>query len=175
MTEGSRYSEAETWLSAFGSALASRDIGKAAALFGDECFWRDLAAFTWNVKTLEGREAIAAMLEAQLHAVDPTSWRVDGPPVLADGVLEAWIGFETKHSRGRGILRLRDGRAWTLLTAIEELKSFEERKARSRRSALSMASTGAARIGSRLREPKKRLSATKASPIASSSEVAREA
>ena len=68
------------------------------------------------------------MLGAQLDAIGPTSWRVDGQPVLADGVLEAWIGFETKHSRGRGILRLRDGRAWTLLTAIEELKGFEERK-----------------------------------------------
>ena len=96
MTEGPRYPEAETWLAAFSSALASRDTGRAAALFGDECFWRDLAAFTWNVKTLEGREAIAAMLGAQLDAIGPTSWRVDGPPVLADGVLEASIGFETK-------------------------------------------------------------------------------
>jgi putative flavoprotein involved in K+ transport len=132
VTESRRHPEAETWLAAFSSALASADIGRAAALFGDECFWRDLAAFTWNVKTLEGREAIAAMLGAQLHAIGPTSWRVDGPPVLAAGVLEAWIGFDTKYSRGRGILRLRDGRAWTLLTAIEELKGFEERKARSR-------------------------------------------
>ena len=132
MTGSPCHPEAETWLAVFSSALASRDIGGAAALFGDECFWRDLAAFTWNVKTLEGREAIAAMLGAQLDAIGPTSWRVDGPPVLADGVLEAWIGFETRHSRGRGFLRLRDGRAWTLLTAIEELKGFEERKARSR-------------------------------------------
>jgi putative flavoprotein involved in K+ transport len=132
MTEGPRYSEAQAWLAAFSSALASRDSGGAAALFGDECFWRDLAAFTWNVKTLQGREAIAAMLVVQLDAVGPTSWRVDGQSVLADGVLEAWIGFETKFSRGRGVLRMKDGRAWTLLTAIEELKVFQERKARSR-------------------------------------------
>ena len=102
------------------------------ALFGDECFWRDLVAFTWNVKTLEGRDDIAAMLDAQLDSVGPTAWRVESEPTVADGVVEAWIGFETRHARGRAIVRLKDGRAWTLLTAIEELKGFEERKGRSR-------------------------------------------
>ncbi len=124
--------EAEAWLAAFGSALEAGDCASAAALFGDECFWRDLAAFTWNVKTLEGRDAVAAMLEAQLETIGPTTWRIDGQPSLADSVVEAWIAFETRHARGRGILRLKDGRAWTLLTAIEELKGFEERKGRSR-------------------------------------------
>ena len=57
--------DAEHWLAEFGSALAARDISGATALFGDESFWRDLVAFTWNVKTLEGRDAIAAMLDAQ--------------------------------------------------------------------------------------------------------------
>ena len=133
MVESRRYGEeARAWLAAFGSALAAHDIGGAAALFGDEGFWRDLAVFTWNVKTLEGRDAIAAMLGVQLGMIGPTTWRIEGEPTLADGVLETWISFETKISRGRGILRLRNGRAWTLLTAIEELKGFEERKGRSR-------------------------------------------
>ena len=114
--------EAEAWLAAFGSALEAGDAAGAAALFGDECFWRDLAAFTWNVKTVEGREAIAAMLDAQLATIGPTAWRVVGQPTFGDGVTEAWIAFETRAARGRGILRLKDGRAWTLLTAIEELK-----------------------------------------------------
>jgi putative flavoprotein involved in K+ transport len=83
---------------------------------------------TWNVKTLEGRDAIAAMLGSQLGAVGPTALRMQGEPVFANGVVEAWIGFETRLARGRGILRLKNGRAWTLLTAIEELKGFEERK-----------------------------------------------
>ena len=41
-------------LTAFAAALANRDVAAAAGLFRDECFWRDLVAFTWNVKTLEG-------------------------------------------------------------------------------------------------------------------------
>jgi putative flavoprotein involved in K+ transport len=120
--------ESHRWIAAFSEALDARDAASAAALFGDECFWRDLAAFTWNVKTMEGRDEIEAMLAAQLDSVGPTAWRVEGEPTFAGGVLEAWIKFETRLARGRSILRLKDGRAWTLLTAIEELKGFEERK-----------------------------------------------
>ncbi len=123
-----RGDDARSWLAAFSSALASGDAERASLLFGEECFWRDLVAFTWNVKTLEGREAIAAMLDAQLAEASPTAWRIEGEPTLADGLIEAWIAFEKSLARGRGILRLRDGRCWTLLTAIEELKGFEERK-----------------------------------------------
>jgi putative flavoprotein involved in K+ transport len=126
----SQYAADETrrWVDAFREALDACDAAGAAALFGDECFWRDLAAFTWNVMTMEGRDEIAAMLAAQLDSVGPTAWRVEGEPNFAGGVLEAWVKFETKFARGRSILRLKDGRAWTLLTAIEELKGFEESK-----------------------------------------------
>ena len=41
---------------------------------------------------------------------------------------EAWIGFETAVGRGSGHLRLRDGKAWTLLTTLYELRGFEEPK-----------------------------------------------
>ena len=116
------------------------------------------------------------MLGAQLDAIGPTTWRVEGEPIRADGVLEAWISFETKIARGRGVLRLRDGRAWTLLTAIEELKGFEERKGRAR-----PLGDGARRLSTRQElaggEASRRGGArqAKSSPIASSSAAAREA
>jgi putative flavoprotein involved in K+ transport len=128
MTAHQHPDDVHRWVGAFSAALDSRDAAGAAALFGDECFWRDLVAFTWNVKTMEGRNEIATMLDAQLDSVVPTAWRVEGEPTFADGVLEAWLAFETRHARGLGILRLRDARGCTLLTAIEELKGFEERK-----------------------------------------------
>ncbi|MBV9289118.1 MAG: NAD(P)/FAD-dependent oxidoreductase [Hyphomicrobiales bacterium] len=133
MVEGHLHTnDAESWLAAFASALASSEVEKAASLFSEECFWRDLVAFTWNVKTLEGRDAIAAMLKAQLAAASPRAWRIDGETTRADGMVEAWVSFETRLARGRGILRLKEGRCWTLLTAIEELKGHEERKGPSR-------------------------------------------
>ncbi len=45
---------------------------------------------------------------------------------------EAWIEFETEVGRGRGHLRLSDGKAFTLLTALEELKGYEEHAGSSR-------------------------------------------
>ena len=119
-----------TWLSAFGSALSAGDPAAAAALFTEDCFWRDLVAFTWNIKTLEGRAAIIAMLEETLPSVQPGSWKVtDGEePAGAGGVVEAWIDFETAAGRGHGHLRLRDGLCWTLLTTLDELKGYEERR-----------------------------------------------
>jgi putative flavoprotein involved in K+ transport len=119
--------EATRWLAQFGAALARRDLDAAIDLFDAECYWRDLAALTWNIKTCEGRAAIRSMLEATLVAAAPAAWAVDGTARGNDAVIEAWFDFETAVGRGRGQLRLRDGRCWTLLTALQALKGHEER------------------------------------------------
>src|SRR5580698_464884 len=62
----------------------------------------------------------------------PCAFRVAEPPGEADGVVEAWLEFETAVGRGVGHLRLRDGRASTLLTALCELTGHEERTGASR-------------------------------------------
>jgi putative flavoprotein involved in K+ transport len=116
------------WLAKFAKCLERGDIDGAGQLFGDDCYWRDLVAFTWNVKTFEGRGEIQAMLSATLDAVRPSGWTALGNAVAAaNGALEGWIAFETSVGRGTGHVRLRDGRAWTLLTTLQELKGFEEK------------------------------------------------
>jgi ketosteroid isomerase-like protein len=64
------------WLSAFGDALTAGDPAAAAALFLADCYWRDLIAFTWNIRTFEGRAAITEMLGETLPGVQPASWRI---------------------------------------------------------------------------------------------------
>ncbi len=61
-----------------------------------------------------------------LEHVQPSGWHTTEPPDTADGITTAWIAFETAAGRGNGLLRLRDGKAWTLLTALYELKGYEE-------------------------------------------------
>jgi putative flavoprotein involved in K+ transport len=119
---------AAAWLAAFGEALAAGDPAAAAALFAGDCYWRDLIAFTWNITTLEGRQAISEMLAQTLPRVQPGGWKItEGEePAETDGVTEAWIGFETAAGRGSGHLRLRGGLCWTLLTTLDELKGYEE-------------------------------------------------
>ncbi|WP_226574115.1 NAD(P)/FAD-dependent oxidoreductase [Acuticoccus sediminis] len=121
-------------LDTFGDALAARDIDKVAQMFAEVSYWRDLLAFTWNIRTVEGRKGITEMLRAQLDAVDPTSFQVQAgeTPTEDGGVTTAWITFETKAGRGWGLIRLKDGLIWTILTALQELKGFEEKKGSAR-------------------------------------------
>ncbi|MGH3308504.1 MAG: flavin-containing monooxygenase, partial [Nocardioides sp.] len=65
---------------------------------------------------------------SQLPHVQPTGFRTTEPPSQADGVTEAWIAFETAVGRCKGLLRLNDEGAWTLLTTMYELKGHEEPK-----------------------------------------------
>jgi len=128
---------ATTWLSGFAAALARGDSDGAAALFVETGFWRDLVAFTWNLKTCEGRAEIADMLRATLGSVKPSGWALDGEASESDGIVQAWFTFETALARGRGHMRLRHekgqgDRCWTLLTTAQELKGFEEKKGRNR-------------------------------------------
>jgi putative flavoprotein involved in K+ transport len=123
---------ASAWLADFTSALERQDIEAAVALFEPDSYWRDLVAFTWNIRTQEGPEAIRAMLKARLSDTRPTAFAVEGQATEAGGVIDAWFTFETAVARGRGHLRLRDGKAWTLLTTMTELKGFEERKGANR-------------------------------------------
>jgi len=118
---------AADWLEQFGAALKSNDPDAVAALFQEDCYWRDLVSFTWNIKTMEGRQQVRDMLAARLADTAPSNWRLEGEPTEADGVVDAWLTFETGVARGRGHLRLKDGRAWTLLTTMTELKGHEEK------------------------------------------------
>ena len=120
--------QAQDWLTRFDQALQQRDLDAAVALFGDDCYWRDLVSFTWNICTQESPAQVRAMLAARLDDVAPSNWQVEGQATSADGVIDAWCTFETRLSRGRGHLRLVGGRAWTLLTTMVELKGHEEKK-----------------------------------------------
>ncbi|MFE1079648.1 flavin-containing monooxygenase [Nocardiopsis alba] len=117
---------AETWLHAFEEALTERDTARATGMFAPTCYWRDLVAFTWNLKTVEGHEEVETMLRSVLDSADPSGFHLTEEPTEADGVIEAWIAFETAVGRGRGHLRLRDEGAFTLLTTLYELKGHEE-------------------------------------------------
>jgi putative flavoprotein involved in K+ transport len=120
------------WLDAFGAACTEGRFKDAAVMFGDDSYWRDLVSFTWNLKTAEGPAQIQAMLEATMPSAKSSNWTIQGEGSEADGVTEAWFTFETGTGRGRGQLRLIGGKAWTLLTTLQELKGFEEKRGANR-------------------------------------------
>ena len=124
--------QATRWLDDFGRALARGDIDATLALFDPDCYWRDLVAFTWNIRTQEGPAAIRAMLQTRLADTKPSNFAIEGEATEADGITDAWFTFETGVARGRGHLRLKGGKAWTLLTTMTELKGHEEKKGANR-------------------------------------------
>ena len=64
------------FLGRFDAALAAGDIDAAVAMFGKDSYWRDLVAFTWNIKTMEGRDQVRDMLTHCLKQTKPRDWRV---------------------------------------------------------------------------------------------------
>jgi putative flavoprotein involved in K+ transport len=136
MTDSTPSQRAARWLADFGAALAAGQAQHAAAMFDADCYWRDLVAFTWNIRTQEGPGAVADMLATRLADTAPSSFALEGEANEADGVVDAWFTFETRVARGRGHLRLKStpagDKAWTLLTTMTELKGFEEARGETR-------------------------------------------
>jgi hypothetical protein len=131
---------AESWLADFESALTTRDDAALKKLFHPDSYWRDALALSWTLQTINGRDAILTTLTAQAATAKPNCFTVDPDraaprKVMRAGTdcIEAIFKFETAVGRGDGIIRLipdaDDGgrlKAWTLLTALQELKGFEE-------------------------------------------------
>ncbi|MER9949082.1 NAD(P)/FAD-dependent oxidoreductase [Mesorhizobium sp. M0047] len=115
-------------LDQFGAALAANDIEKAVDCFQEDCYWRDLVTFTWNIKTMEGRDQVRDMLKSQLSKTKPSHFAIANGEDATEsgGLIEGWISFETEVARGFGHIRLKNGKIWTLLTTMVELKGHEE-------------------------------------------------
>ncbi len=91
--------KAGAWLAELDRALASGDVTAALALFVDDCYWRDFLSFTWNIKTIEGKPAIAAMLDATLDETSPSDWSIEKAD-QTEGGTEAWFAFATRDGQG---------------------------------------------------------------------------
>ena len=120
------------WLATFDAALAAGDIPAVKALFHPHGYWRDILAFTWNIKTMEGTPAIVEMLEATLAPTAPTGWATLGPVEVEDDCLSAWITFATATAHGKGRVTLKDGLCHTLLTTLDDLRGHEEPRGKTR-------------------------------------------
>ncbi len=128
MSEKTPTQQVTDWLAALSESLDHGDAAAAAALFGDDCYWRDLVSFTWNITTAEGNANVREMIERAVIPATPSAWQLEGEASEANGVIEGWIRFETGVARGYGHVRMIGGKAWTLLTTMTELQGFEDHK-----------------------------------------------
>lgn len=124
------------WLDKLEAAIAAPNATeasmRAAELFEENGFWRDLISFTWNLYTAEGRDEIARMVRSTYPACSLTNTEILEEVEESEGINRVQFTGETKDFKVRGVLRLRNGLAWTLLTSGRELKDFPERTGRNR-------------------------------------------
>jgi putative flavoprotein involved in K+ transport len=120
-------SAVKDWLVRFEAALTNPAEADWAGLFATEAYWRDFIAFTWNIATLEGVDAIAAMTRAQAGVIGAHGFTADDPALAMTDASQGWFRFETATARCRGHVQLDEGgRAKVLLTAATELIGHEE-------------------------------------------------
>ena len=79
-----------------------------------------------NLETFQGRSNIESVLETTAPLTQASAFALDGEATDAGTHVEGWFTFETAIGRGRGLVRLQDGKCWTLLTTLQELKGHEE-------------------------------------------------
>jgi Pyridine nucleotide-disulphide oxidoreductase len=137
---------AENWLAQFERALAQPDDTSLAGLFHRDSHWRDVLALTWRIKTVDGADAIRRELGGHAGRARPSGFKLATHRTAPRRVtragteaIEAIFNFEITEGRGSGVLRLTSGgngsnapRAWTLLTALDDIKGHEERLGRTR-------------------------------------------
>ena len=101
----------------------------------------DVLVFTWDIRSLEGRDTIASYLANTLSTARVTDVRSNkteyftlGPvliPATPDVDVELAFAFECKHGHARAHVRLLHDpngtyKALTLLTELEDLAGYEE-------------------------------------------------
>jgi cation diffusion facilitator CzcD-associated flavoprotein CzcO len=131
---------ATAWFEAFSSAVTSSDIAAILDLFLDDGFWKDILALTWDIRTIEGRDAIKNLLDHRLAPTGLRDLRLSHEPLRAPELqqivpnlvlLRLCFAFETKVGKGTAVCYLAPApgskwKAYSLFTCLESLNDFPE-------------------------------------------------
>ncbi|KIJ18436.1 hypothetical protein PAXINDRAFT_167040, partial [Paxillus involutus ATCC 200175] len=131
---------ATAWFEAFSSAVASSDIEGILDLFLDDGFWKDILALTWDLRTIEGRDAIKNLLDNRLVPTGLVDLRLNHEALRAPEIqrlfpdlvlLRLCFEFGTKVGKGTAVCYLvpipgSKWKAYSLFTCLESLNDFPE-------------------------------------------------
>ena len=136
---------AQRWLNQFATAIESVAPGAVATLLTDDVYWRDILALSWDIRTFSGKDDASIGMVGFASDRRPGNFVLDISSVKSlergdvGNSIEALFSFETDIGWGEGHVRLRDTghgsgswAAWTVFTALQDLKSHEEKVGDSR-------------------------------------------
>jgi hypothetical protein len=128
----------EAWLARFNASTEALE-----PLFIEDSHWRDAIGLGWELETVSGRDAVTTKLKNALKKFEARNFAIDPgrcPPRVVEraGIpaIEAILQFETRIGRCAGLVRFRQNapdRAWTLHTALQDIRGHEEEKLRAER------------------------------------------
>ena len=135
---------ATDWVDSLNNVLSSSDFESVNRLFLDDSYWRDQLGLSWDYHTFNGPKKIISFLKSAPHGSRIKSIKIDDSSALHSPHVSAadynghisgvgsFLTIETDVGRGPGIVRLlqdQDGKwkAFTLFTAVHELKGHEEK------------------------------------------------
>ncbi|GJJ14647.1 hypothetical protein Clacol_008913 [Clathrus columnatus] len=127
------------WSHKFFNALTANNVDESVSLLVKEGLWRDMLAFTWNIRTFINSENIKKFLNARLEQTKLINAKLsdqkEKQPTLINPMpdlmmIQAFFEFETDVGIGSGVFRIvpsPDGDGWkghSIFTRLEELKGF---------------------------------------------------
>lgn len=132
----------QSWLSAYSSAIYAADASAVADLFLPHGWLRDVLTFTWDLRSLEGREKIIHHLSASqaLKKARVSDIKLDERNFLqpeeiilprGERSIEGSFTFETGTGHGQGKMRLLedekgDWKALYVSMILYDLRGYEE-------------------------------------------------
>ncbi len=128
----------ERWLSRLNSALDEQNADAFANCFALDGWFRDLLTFSWDFKSIQGREAIKSYVAGALSTIRASNVSVDneftpchanfGPTTV---LIDAALNFETPRAIGKGFVRIRinaddQPEAFAFMMMVSDWKGHEE-------------------------------------------------
>ncbi|KAK4950262.1 hypothetical protein LTR10_011243 [Elasticomyces elasticus] len=133
---------ARKWLTSFESALSAPSTNDLKALIveGEESWWRDHLALSWDLRTLRGQSNITNFLGSRMAKVQMHNLKLQDEGKFKPGMnqpieglewVESMFSFDTAQGSGKGMLRLvctpnGTWKAHMLYTVLLELKGVPE-------------------------------------------------
>lgn len=132
---------AQEWISKLESVLISKAVSRLSSIMHDDCWWRDMLAFEWDLRTIHGLDKLKEYIDKNIEAAQLSKFKLHqtgkSAPSVAKPIeglewIESMFDFESRTGRGSGMLRIVQGtdgvwKGYMIYTVLKELKGFEEK------------------------------------------------
>jgi len=132
---------AQEWISKLETVLASKDVSRLGSIMHEDCWWRDMLAFEWDLRTIHGLDQVKNYVGKNLEDAQLSKFKLHQTGQFAPSIakpieglewVESMFDFQSKTGRGSGMLRIVQGadgvwKGYMIYTVLKELKGFEEK------------------------------------------------